>query len=115
MAPSGPHGTEGGCQAGSMVNESPDPVDGSCIATPELREFLLSLGAAPEQIAGADPVTLVGLGADLVFAAPEGLTAREVASRAHTSADVVLDIWRALGVGVPGPDTAMFSTDDVNL
>src|SRR5580692_4943449 len=98
-----------------MENEPRAPVEESCIATPELTEFLLTLGATPEQITGADPATLVGLGADLVFAAPEGLSAREVATRAGTSADVVLDIWRALGVEVPGPDTAMFAADDVDL
>jgi adenylate cyclase len=97
--------------------ESPPraPSDPSCVATPELVEFLLSLGATPQQIAEADPAALTGLGADLVFAAAEGLTAVEVAARAGTSVDRVVGIWRALGVEVGEPDTPMFSTADVGL
>jgi len=91
-------------------------VDPSCQATPELTAFLLSIGATPEQIAEAATRNgLVGLGADLVFAASEALTACDLATRAGVSVDQVMGLWRALGVEVPGPDVPMFSTDDVTL
>ena len=92
------------------------PVDPTCSPTPELVEFLTSLGATPEQIAEAETqANLIGLGADLVFAAAEGLTAGDVAARSGASVDEVMGIWRALGVEVPGPEAPMFSTDDVGL
>ncbi len=115
MARAGTHGVDGRCQAGAV--ESPGaPADPPCGASPELTEFLLSLGATPGQIAEAETLSnLVGLGADLVFTAAEGLTARDLATRARTSVDAVMGIWRALGVEVPGPDTPMFSSDDVDF
>jgi len=92
------------------------PVDSSCPPTPELVEFLTSLGATPERIAEAEKQSnLIGLGADLVFAAAERLTARDVAARSGAPVDAVMGIWRALGVEVPGPETPIFSTDDVSL
>jgi adenylate cyclase len=91
-------------------------VDPSCSPTPDLVEFLASLGATPEQIAEAETqANLIGLGADLVFAAAEGLTAGDVAARSGAPVDVVMGIWRALGVEVTGPEAAMFSSDDVDL
>jgi hypothetical protein len=90
-------------------------VDPSCQVSPELIDFLVSLGATPEQIAQADPSSLGGLGADLVFAAAEGFTAGEVATRAGVDVDTVFGIWRALGVEVPDGDTAMFSTADISF
>ena len=96
--------------------EPPRPRGSVCGASPELTEFLVSLGATPEQIAEApDRSGLVGLGADLVFAAAEGLTARDLADRVGTSVDAVLGIWEALGVEVPGPEEPMFSSADVSL
>jgi class 3 adenylate cyclase len=90
--------------------------DDSCALSPELVDFFVSLGATPEQIAEAEKGSaLVGLGADLVFRASEGLTASDVAARAGTSVDSVLGIWRSLGVEVPDPEAPLFSTDDVNL
>jgi adenylate cyclase len=78
--------------------------------------FLLSLGATPEQIADAETRSaLVGLGADLVFSAPGAFSARELAARAGLQVDEVMDIWRALGVEVAGPDARLFSDDDVRL
>ncbi len=91
-------------------------MDQSCLPNPELVEFLTSLGATAEQIAEAETQSnLIGLGADLVFAAAEGLTARDVAALSGAPVDEVMGIWRALGVEVPGPETPMFSTDDVSL
>jgi adenylate cyclase len=75
----------------------------------------MSLGATPQQIAEADPSGLTGLGADLVFAAPEGFTARELADRAGATVDEVMGIWHALGVEVAGPEVPMFSAGDVSL
>src|SRR5579872_2824226 len=73
-----------GAKLGGVESESARPSDPSCFASPELIEFLQSLGATPQQIADAQPSGLTGLGADLVFAAAEGLTAFEVAARAGT-------------------------------
>ncbi len=92
------------------------PVDASCAASPSLVAFLVSLGATRQQIAEAEARSgLVGLGADLVFAADEGLTAGDLAAGTGASTDQVLAIWRALGVEVPGADTPMFSSADVSL
>ncbi len=92
------------------------PVDPSCAASPSLVAFLVSLGATREQITEAEARSgLVGLGADLVFTAGEGFTAEDLAARTGADTDQVLAIWRALGVEVPGPDTAMFSSADVSL
>jgi adenylate cyclase len=108
--------TAPGCQACRVAKRPVTPLDPSCDSSPELVEFFLSLGATPEQIAEAEAQSgLVGLGADLIFAAAEGLTGQEVAARAGVSVDVLMGIWRALGVDVPGPDEPMFSSDDVNL
>ena len=92
------------------------PDDPPCYPSPELVAFLTSLGATPEQIAAAEGQSnLIGLGADLVFTHAEGLTATDVAARSGASVDVVMRIWQALGVDVPGPDAPMFSSDDVSL
>ena len=109
-------GTGGGCQAGAVDSEpQAAPVD-PCAATPEITSFLASLGATPEQIAEATArAGLVGLGADLVFAAAEGFTAGDLAARAGTSVDAVMGTWRAIGVEVPDTDTPMFSADDVRI
>jgi adenylate cyclase len=99
-----------------MESEPAGRPDESCPPTSELIEFLRSLGATPVQIAEAENRSnLIGLGADLVFSAPEGLSARDLASRAGAPVEDVMNIWRALGVDVPGPDTPMFSSDDVGL
>jgi class 3 adenylate cyclase len=91
-------------------------LDRSCGATPELTEFLLSLGATAEQIAAASERSgLIGLGADLVFTSADGLTACDLAAKSGASVEEVLGIWEALGVGVPGPDEPMFSAADVSL
>jgi class 3 adenylate cyclase len=99
------------------VEKQPEvAVDPSCDASPDLVSFLLSLGATPEQIAEAETRSgLVGLGADLVFAAAEGFTAADLAEQTGTSVEDVMDIWRALGVEVPGPETPMFSSADASL
>jgi len=92
------------------------PPDPACDPSPELTEFLLSRGATPEQMAeAARRSQLIGLAADLVFTRGDELSAEEVARRAGTTPSQVLGIWRALGVEVPGPDTAMFSAADVEL
>jgi class 3 adenylate cyclase len=78
--------------------------------------FLQSLGATPEQIAEAETHSnLTGLGADLVLTASEVFTATELAQRVGAPVDRVVDIWRALGVEVPGPEVPMFSADDGGL
>ncbi len=99
-----------------MENLSEWSPEEECTASPELVAFLLSLGATPEKIAEAETrSSLVGLGADLVFSAPGAFSARELAARAGIPVDAVMDIWRALGVEVVGPDAPLFSDDDVRL
>jgi len=101
--------------AEDVPGDPPPPLD-PCEPSPGLTEFLLSLGATPEQIEEATARSgLVGLGADLVFAPREGLTATDLADRAGIPVSQVLDIWQALGVPVPGDDTPMFSAADVAL
>ena len=91
-------------------------MDPTCEPSPELTEFLLSVGATREQIAEAvKRSSLIGLGADLVFAPADGFSAVEVAARSGTTVEAVMDIWRALGVSVPGPDEPMFTAADVSL
>jgi adenylate cyclase len=99
-----------------VENPSGPPPDEACTATPELIKFLLSLGATSEQIAEAETRSrLIGLGADLVFSAPGAFSAGELAARAGVPLDDVMNIWRALGVDVAGPDAPLFSDDDVRL
>ena len=97
-----------------MDAEARPPRDPPCEASPELVDFLLSRGATPEQVAEAAARSQpIGLAADLVLNRGRELTGEEVARRAGTTAAQVLAIWRALGVEVPGPDTVMFSVEDV--
>ena len=85
----------------------PVPSDQSCGATPELTEFLMSLGATPEQIAeAADPVGPDRAGRRSRLRRGRGPHRRDLADRAGASVDEVLGIWRALGVDVPGPEDA---------
>jgi adenylate cyclase len=99
-----------------VENEPVTPSDPFCTITPGLVDFYQSLGATPERIAEArHRANLGGLGADLVFSAGERFTAHELASRSGAPVDVVMGLWRSLGVEVPGPDEPIFSTDDVRL
>jgi len=99
-----------------VQRRAPVPVDPSCAATPSLVAFLVSLGATEEQVAEAEARSgLVGLGADLVFAAAEGLTAHDVAERTGAPVEEVLGIWRSLGVEVPGSEAPMFSSADASF
>jgi class 3 adenylate cyclase len=99
-----------------VESETPTPVDPSCPASPNLVDFLQSLGASTEQITAAEARSgLVALATDLVFAAAEGFTAHDLGAQTGASSEEVLRIWRALGVEVPGPDTPMFSSADASL
>ena len=81
----------------------------------ELEAFLTSLGATPERIrAAAEAGHVHGLAADLVLTGGAELTARQVAERAGTTVDEVIDTWRILGLAI-GPDDPAFSSSDVDL
>ncbi len=81
----------------------------------ELEAFLTALGATPDRIrAAAGAGHLHGLAADLVLTQGADLSAREVAARAGTTVEVVIDTWRILGIAV-GPDEPAFSPSDVDL
>jgi adenylate cyclase len=104
------------CQAWSVDPEPNPAADPSCETSPELTEFLLSLGATPERIAEAtSQLNLIGLSADLVLSAGDDLTAADVADQVGAPVEQVVRIWTALGVEVLGPDVAMFTAADVNL
>jgi adenylate cyclase len=75
--------------------------------------FLRSLGATDEQIETAwHDCRVVGLAGDLVFAEGANLTAADLANYVGVPVEVILSIWRTLGVVVPDPDLAMFSERD---
>lgn len=82
----------------------------------ELTAFLRSLGATDEQIAAAmRREQLTGLAADVVLSRGATLTATDLAARTNSTVDQVLNVWRLLDVGVPGPDYPMFTESDVRF
>jgi adenylate cyclase len=81
----------------------------------DVEAFLTRLGATPERIrAAAEAGHLHGLAADLVLTSGAELTARQVAERAGTTVEAVVDRWRTLGLPVD-PDDRAFSAVDVEL
>ena len=81
----------------------------------DVEAFLTDLGATPDQLrTAADWGNVHGLAADLVLTRGADLTARQVAERAGTSLEVVVDTWRSVGLGVD-PDAPAFSEGDVEL
>jgi adenylate cyclase len=81
----------------------------------DVEAFLRSLGATPERIrAAAEAGHVHGLAADLVLGSGAELTARQVAERAGTTVEAVIDRWRTLGLPVD-PDDRAFSDTDVEL
>lgn len=82
----------------------------------EIDAYLRSLGATPEQIQIARlECHVAGLAGDLVFAEGANLTAADLASRADADVEVVVSMWRTLGVVVPDEHRAMFSERDADL
>lgn len=78
--------------------------------------FLRSLGATEEQIDMAwRDCRIVGVAGDLVFSEGANLTAADLATDVGVPVNVILSIWRTLGVVVPGPDRAMFSARDADF
>ena len=75
--------------------------------------FLRSLGATNEQIKFAwRDCRVAALAGDLVFAEGANLTATDLAADGGVPVEVILSVWRTLGVIVPDPDRAMFSERD---
>ena len=115
MARPGPHGPAAGAKLGRWRTSPLAGPTSRVSATPELVDFLLSLGATPEQIAeAATRSRLIGLGADLVFSPAEGFTARELAARAGAGrgGHGHLAGSRGGGAGAGRPDVLR---DDVGL
>jgi len=78
--------------------------------------FLRSLGATDEEIKGAwRDCRVASLAGDLVFAEGANLTATDLAAGAGVPVEVILSVWRTLGVVVPDPDRAMFSERDATF
>lgn len=81
-----------------------------------VREWLVALGATPEQIAAAERVhNPDGLASDLVLSRGAILSARDIARRTGLDVETVLAVYRDLGVSVPDPDAPQFTDDDVTL
>ena len=79
-------------------------------------DVLHSLGATDEQIEVARrECHFVGLAADLVLAKGAVLSAADLAARAGVRVEVVLSLWRTLGVIVPDEDRPMFSDRDAEF
>jgi adenylate cyclase len=75
--------------------------------------FLRSLGATVEQIDTARREShLAGLATDLVLAEGANLSAVDMATRASVDVDLVLGLWRLLGIAVPDEHRPMFSERD---
>ncbi|MGD0393511.1 MAG: adenylate/guanylate cyclase domain-containing protein [Acidimicrobiales bacterium] len=79
-------------------------------------DLLRSLGATDEQIdiARRDG-HLVGMAADLVLTKDDVLSAVDLAAQAEVPVEVVLSLWRTLGVAVPDEQLPMFSDRDAEF
>jgi class 3 adenylate cyclase len=85
-------------------------------AEAELRDWLLAHGATLEQVeAFQHEGHADGLAADLVLSRDATLSARDVAKRSGLDVDVVLAIYRDLGISVPDPGAPQFTDNDVTL
>src|ERR1700722_10041647 len=79
----------------------------------DLIAFLRSIGATDEQIQTAErDSSLSRLPTDLVLNQGVRFNADELALRSGVEVDVVLDLWRMLGVSVPDTSHPMFSQRD---
>ncbi len=100
---------------GAFADRRPAYGDGVPGEGDDVEAFLLGLGATPERIRrSAAAGHGAGLAADLVLEARAELTAREVAARAGTSVEAVVDTWRTFGLAVE-PDEPAFTEEDVQL
>jgi len=85
-------------------------------AEAELRDWLVAHGATLEQVeAFQHEGHADGLAADLVLSRDATLSARDVAKRSGLDVDVVLAIYRDLGISVPDPGAPQFTDNDVTL
>jgi adenylate cyclase len=82
----------------------------------DLTVFLHSLGASDEQIDVARrELHLAGLATDLILSEGAELSAGDLADRTGVGVDVILGLWRTLGVAVPDEHRRMFSERDVQV
>jgi adenylate cyclase len=78
-----------------------------------IADYLRSLGATDQQIDTARrECRLAGLATDLVLAEGADLSAVDLAARASVELDLVLGLWRLLGVAIPDEYRPMFSERD---
>jgi adenylate cyclase len=85
-------------------------------AVEAIDNFLRSLGATEEQIrSGWHDCRIAGLAGDLVFARGANLTASDLANSTGVDPDVVLMLWRTLGVVVPNAHYPMFTERDAEF
>jgi class 3 adenylate cyclase len=81
----------------------------------ELVEFLLGLGATPQEIAAAGDELAV-IASTVVLRGPgERFTRAEAARRAGVPEEVVIRMARAAGLPDPGPDACVYGEEDVQL
>jgi class 3 adenylate cyclase len=81
----------------------------------ELTEFLLSLGATPEEIAAAGDARPAVASTVILRGAGERFTRAEAAKRAGVSEEVIIRMGRAAGLPDPGPDACIYGEGDVEL
>src|SRR5450432_976841 len=80
----------------------------------DLAAFLRSLGATDAQIDVArSNLHLAGLATDLILGEGANLSAVDVAEKTGVEVELVLGLWRMLGVTVPDERRPMFTEDDV--
>jgi class 3 adenylate cyclase len=81
----------------------------------ELTEFLLGLGATPEEIAAAGDEA-AGVASTVILRGPQERFSRaEAAARAGIPVEVAIRFNRAAGLPDPGPDACVYNDDDVEL
>jgi adenylate cyclase len=78
--------------------------------------YLRSLGATEAQIEEVWRTRrIASLAGDLVFAEGADLSAADLAARVGVPADIILSLWRTLGIVVPDMDHPMFTERDEEL
>ncbi len=80
-----------------------------------LLEFLLGLGATPQDIADAGDMVSVVASTVILHGGGERFVRAEAAQRAGMSVDAAIRFGRAAGLPDPGPDSAVYGDDDVGL
>lgn len=81
----------------------------------ELVEFLLGLGATPDEIDAAGDEAAAVASTVILRGAGERFSRAEAAARAGVPVEVAVRLGRAAGLPDPGPDARVYGDDDVEL